>query len=101
MRKTKEAMGAIYLERTFSKNEILELYLNAIYFGHGVYGVETAAQKYFSKSITDVTIAEGALLAGIINNPSKYSPIDHPEQAKKRRNLVLKQMAANGALSVE
>lgn len=101
MRKTKEAMAALYLERNFSKNEILELYLNAIYFGHGIYGVETAAQKYFSKSITDVTVAEGALLAGIINSPNKYSPIDYPERAKERRNLVLKQMVATGVLSTE
>src|SRR5690625_3175746 len=101
MRKTKEAMAAIYLERTFSKDEILELYLNAIYFGHGVYGIEAAAQKYFSKSAQDLTIAEGALLAGIINSPGKYSPIEHPEEALARRQLVLQNMAKASYISVE
>lgn len=101
MRKTKEAMAAIYLERNFSKDEILELYLNAIYFGHGVYGIETAAQKFFSKSVSDLTIAEGALLAGIINSPNKYSPIDHPKKALARRELVLQNMAKAGYITVE
>src|SRR5690625_950824 len=101
MRKTKEAMGAIYLERTFSKDEILELYLNTIYFGHGVYGIEAAAEKYFSKSAKHLTVAEGALLAGIINGPGKYSPIDHPERALERRHSVLQKMATAGYITVE
>ncbi|HLR74755.1 MAG TPA: PBP1A family penicillin-binding protein [Virgibacillus sp.] len=101
MRKTKEAMAAIYLEREFSKDKILELYLNAIYFGHGVYGIEAASQKFFSKSIEDVTIAEGALLAGIVNAPNSFSPINHPEQAMNRRNLVLQAMEDIGVLSTK
>src|SRR5690625_1359877 len=101
MRKTKEAMAAIYLERTYTKDEILELYLNAIYFGHGVYGIEAASEKYFSKTAENLTIAEGALLAGIINGPGKYSPIDHPDLALERRNIVLRKMADNGYLSAE
>lgn len=101
MRKTKEAMAAIYLERTFSKDEILELYLNAIYFGHGVYGIEAAAKKYFSKSAKHLTVAEGALLAGIINSPGKYSPIVHPERALERRQSVLQKMATAGFITTE
>src|SRR5690625_3002682 len=92
MRKTKEVMAAIYLEREFSKNEILELYLNAIYFGHGVYGIEAASQKFFSTSVRELSIAEGALLAGLVKAPNGYSPIDHPQKAIERRNLVLKVM---------
>ena len=65
MRKTKETMAAIYLEREFSKDMILEMYLNKIYFGHGVYGIETASQYYFSKSVSKLSIDEGALLAGL------------------------------------
>lgn len=101
MRKTKEAMAAIYLERTYTKDEIIELYLNAIDFGHGVYGIEAASEKYFSKTVADLTIAEGALLAGIINGPGKYSPIDYPDLAKERRNTVLRKMADNGYMSAE
>src|SRR5690625_2736440 len=99
MRKTKEAMGAIYLERTFSKDEILELYLNAIYFGHGVYGIEAASQKYFSKTAQELSIAEGALLAGIVKGPNGYSPINHPEKALERRNVVLKVMEDHGFIN--
>lgn len=101
MRKTKEAMAAIYLERHFSKKEILELYVNAVYFGHGVYGIETAAQKFFSKSAKELTVTEGALLAGIVRAPNYYSPIRHPERALDRRNIVLKVMENQGLLRTE
>src|SRR5699024_2124297 len=92
MRKTKEVMAAIYLERNFPKADILEMYLNKVYFGHGAYGIEAAARLYFSKSVSELSIAEGALLAGIMKSPSLYSPIDHPEASLKRRNIVLQQM---------
>src|SRR5699024_5910284 len=86
LRKTKEVMAAIYLERNFSKNEILEMYLNTIYFGSGVYGIETASQKFFSKPVTELTLEEGALFAGIAKAPNGYSPINYPEKAIDRRN---------------
>src|SRR5690625_4592478 len=101
MRKTKEAMAAIYLEKEFSKDDILELYLNAIYFGHGVYGIEAASQKYFSKSIEDVTLTEGALLAGMVKAPNGYSPIEHPDKALNRRNHVLQAMEEMEIISTE
>src|SRR5690625_3888721 len=99
MRKTKEVMAAIYLERKFSKSEILEHYLNTIYFGHGVYGIETASQKFFSKPVHQLTIAEGALLTGLAKSPNGYSPINHPEKSKNRRNTVLKVMEERGIIN--
>lgn len=101
LRKAKEAMAAVYLERKLSKDEILELYVNEIYFGRGLYGVETASEYFFSKSIKDVTIAEGALLAGLAKGPNGYSPIEHPEKALKRRNIVLKAMENTGVITGE
>lgn len=101
MRKTKEVMAAIYLEREFSKDEILELYLNSIYFGHGLYGVEAASQKFFSKSVEDLTVAEGALIAGLAKAPNGYSPINNPDKAMTRRNLVLKVMDEADVISTE
>ncbi|WP_174616229.1 transglycosylase domain-containing protein [Virgibacillus ihumii] len=101
MRKTKEVMAAIHLERELSKKRILELYLNEIYFGQGVYGVEAASRFYFSKSVNDLTIAEGALLAGMAKGPNGYSPIDHPDKALSRRNLVLQVMDDTGKISTE
>lgn len=101
MRKTKEVMAAIHLERELTKKRILELYLNEIYFGQGVYGVEAASQFFFSKSINELTIAEGALLAGLAKGPNGYSPIDHPDKALSRRNLVLQVMDDTGKISPE
>src|SRR5699024_4454833 len=101
MRKTKEAMIALYLEREFTKDEILEMYLNVIYFGQGQYGVEAASNKFFYKSVEDLSIEEGALLAGIVNAPNGYSPIDHPEKAKKRRNIVLDRMEAEEVITAD
>lgn len=92
-RKVKEAMISLYLEREFTKDEILEMYLNVIYFGQGRYGIEAAANKYFAKSAEDLTLEEGALLAGMVKGPNGYSPIDKPEKAKERRNIVLQTMA--------
>src|SRR5699024_7457700 len=74
---------------------------NQMYFGHGVYGIETAAQTFFSKPARALTISEGAMLAGLAKSPNGYSPIDHPEKALKRRNTVLKAMDKTGMLSTE
>ena len=94
-RKIEEASMAVQLERRYSKDRILELYLNAIYFGNGAYGIEAAARQYFAKPVRDLTIAEGALLAGLIQRPGDNDPYDAPDQATARRNLVLEQMRAN------
>ncbi len=101
LRKTKEMMIALYLEREFTKDEILEMYLNVIYFGHGNYGVEAAANKYFDKSINELSIEEGVLLAGIVKSPNAYSPINDVEKALERRNLVLNLMVDKEFLSIE
>ncbi|RLL45025.1 PBP1A family penicillin-binding protein [Oceanobacillus piezotolerans] len=100
-RKIKEVMAAIYLEKKLTKDEILELYLNEIYFGHGVYGVETASQFFFSKPVADLSVAEGALLAGLAKAPNGYSPINHPEKALDRRNTVLYAMDEAEKISTE
>ena len=100
-KKIKEAVYAIKLERTYTKNEILERYLNRIYFGHGRFGVEAAAQYYFGKSARDVTLSEAAMLAGIPNAPAIYSLRDHPDNAHARRNLVLARMEELGYISAD
>ncbi|WFU40929.1 penicillin-binding protein 1A [Bradyrhizobium sp. CB82] len=92
-RKLQEAELAIWLERKHSKNEILELYLNRVYFGSGAYGVEAAAQKYFGKSAKNVTIAEAAMLAGLVKSPSRLAPNRNPEGAEARAQVVLTAMA--------
>jgi len=97
-RKLKEAVLAIRLERSFSKDEILELYLNKIYFGDGAYGVEAAAQTYFGKPSRLLNLEECALLAGVIANPAAFSPTRKPERAKQRRNLVLRRMEQAGVI---
>jgi penicillin-binding protein 1A len=91
-RKIQEAWVAVELERTYSKDEILEMYLNQIYFGHGAYGIEAAARTFFGKEVGQLTIAEGAQLAGMINGPSYYDPYIHPDDSLQRRNLVLDAM---------
>ncbi|HET7627942.1 MAG TPA: PBP1A family penicillin-binding protein [Bacillales bacterium] len=101
LRKTKEAIIAINLERRYSKKQILQMYLNQIYFGHGAYGIATAADLYFNKKVSELTVPEAALLAAIPNAPSTYSPIDHPERAKERRDLVIDLMAEQGYITVE
>ena len=92
-RKLQEAELALWLERKYSKNEILELYLNRVYFGSGAYGVEAAAQKYFGKSARAVTLAEAAMLAGLVKSPSRLAPNRNPEGAEKRAQTVLGAMA--------
>ncbi|QOZ29350.1 transglycosylase domain-containing protein [Bradyrhizobium sp. CCBAU 51753] len=92
-RKLQEAELAIWLERKHSKNEILELYLNRVYFGSGAYGVEAAAQRYFGKSAKNVTVAEAAMLAGLVKSPSRLAPNRNPEGAEQRAQIVLAAMA--------
>ncbi|MBU9720713.1 MULTISPECIES: transglycosylase domain-containing protein [Bacillaceae] len=101
LRKTKEVLIAVNLEYRYSKDEILEMYLNRIYFGHGAHGIETASQLYFDKSVKELTIDEGALLAALPKGPNNYSPIQNPERGMKRRNLVLSLMEQRGFLSAE
>lgn len=98
-RKIKEALTAIKIERTYSKNEILEMYLNTYYFGHGAYGIETASRTYFNKSAELLKPEESALLIAIVNAPARYSPINHPDRALGRRNYVLERMREEGYLN--
>jgi len=100
-RKAKEAMAALYLERKFTKDEIFELYVNKIYFGDGIYGIETAANYFYSKPVEELSVAEGALLAGLAKAPNGYSPINHPEKSLQRRNLVLDVMGREKMISPE
>jgi len=99
LRKLKELVLARKLEQKLSKNDILALYLNEIYFGHGRYGVEEAARLYFGKPIAQVDLAEAALLAGLINGPERLSPYKRPDLAFKRRAYVLDQMARRGYIT--
>ncbi|MEP7055826.1 MAG: transglycosylase domain-containing protein [Actinomycetota bacterium] len=92
-RKLREVRLALEMERRFSKNEILERYLNIAYFGNGAYGVRTAAQFYFKLPIERVTLVQAALLAGLVQSPTRWDPVRHPEAAKRRRNVVLAKMA--------
>jgi penicillin-binding protein 1A len=92
-RKLQEAELAIWLERKYSKKEILELYLNRVYFGSGAYGVEAAAQRYFGKSAKNVTLGEAAMLAGLVKSPSRLAPNRNPEGAAARAKTVLAAMA--------
>ena len=97
-RKFREIILAAHIEREYAKKEILELYLNKVYFGDGLYGVEAASLGYFSKHATDVNLEEAALLAGLIQSPSSYAPTVNPERAIARRNVVLQAMLENGAI---
>jgi len=98
-RKIKEALTAVKIERTYSKDEILEMYLNQCYFGKGAHGIQAAAQVFFSKNAHELTLPECALLVGILKAPNRYSPFVHPELATRRRNLVLKAMVEYGKLT--
>ena len=92
VRKIKELQVAFALERAYTKDQILEAYINEINYAHGWYGIQTAARNYFGKNAVDLNPAEAALLAGIINRPEYYSPIRNPENAESRRRLVLRRM---------
>src|SRR5688572_23607833 len=98
-RKMKEAVLALELERRYSKDRILEMYLNQVYFGNGAYGVEAASRTYFGKSVSEVTVREAALLAGLPRAPSAYSPFEHGDAAKRRREVVLRRMVEYGVLN--
>jgi penicillin-binding protein 1A len=91
-RKIKEALLALRIERTYSKDEILEMYLNQIYFGGGGYGIEAASQRFFGTSVDSLELHQVALLAGLQKNPSGYNPFRNPERARKRRNVCLAMM---------
>ncbi len=100
-RKIKEAILAYRLEKNLSKHEILYIYLNHIYLGHGAYGVGAASEVYFDKPVEDLSLAESALLAGLPQAPSRYSPIKHPDLARKRQLYVLRRMYEEGYISLE
>ncbi|MBD5092448.1 MAG: hypothetical protein HDT36_03600, partial [Clostridiales bacterium] len=95
-RKLKELAIAIQLEKEYDKDEILSMYLSVIYFGNGAYGVKQAASTYFSKTIDELDLSECAILAGIVRNPSKYSPFSNIEECKSRRNVALSVMREQG-----
>ncbi len=100
-RKIKEAILACRIEKAFSKEDILYLYLNQIYLGHGAYGVQAASENYFGKSVDELNLAECAMLAGLPQAPSKYSPFHYPERARQRQIYVLMRMQAEGYLTQE
>jgi penicillin-binding protein 1A len=97
-RKVQEAILALWLERNFSKDQILELYMNRVYFGSGAYGVEAASQKYFGKSARAVTVAEAAILGGLVQAPSRLAPNRNPNAAAERAALVIAAMVRDGAI---
>ena len=98
-RKLKEAVLALELERRYSKDRILEMYLNQIYFGHGAFGVEAAARTFYGKGVSELSLPECTLLAGLPKAPTTYSPFEHPEAAKRRRATVLSRMVDVGAIA--
>ncbi|MBO8165361.1 MAG: PBP1A family penicillin-binding protein [Brevibacillus sp.] len=100
-RKIKEALLTAQLELNYSKEEILEMYLNEIYYGHSAYGVQAAAQTYFGKDAGELTLAESALLAGVPKGPAYYSPLTNFERAKERQKLVLQAMVRDGYITEE
>jgi penicillin-binding protein 1A len=100
-RKLREAMTAVQIEKTYTKDEILAYYLNTVYFGKGAYGIEAAAQTYFNKNASYMSLDECALLVGILKSPANYDPVENPDAALKRRNLVLNEMAEAGFITAE
>lgn len=100
-RKLKEVILAAHIEGVYDKRTILELYLNKVYFGDGLYGVEAASRGYFGKPASDLEVAEAALLAGLIQSPSSYAPTVNPERAIARRNVVLTAMTSSGAIDAK
>jgi len=98
-RKIKEILLAFKIEREFSKNEILQLYLNKIYLGHHAYGIAAAAQVYYGKSLAELTLAEQAMIAGLPKAPSKYNPVTNASRARQRRNYVLRRMLSLNYIS--
>jgi membrane peptidoglycan carboxypeptidase len=100
-RKLQEAVMAYKLEQVYTKDQILEMYLNYIYFGNGAYGIEAAAKAYFGATTQTLTVSQAALLAGVIKSPTNYAPHLHLDRSVERRNLVLSLMADQGFISSE
>ena len=98
-RKIQEALLALWLEHNYTKNQILELYLNRVYFGAGIHGIDGAAQRYFGKSARNLSLGEAAIMAGLLQAPSRLSPDRHPEAAAARARIVLSQMAKLGYIT--
>jgi penicillin-binding protein 1A len=98
-RKVAEQLTAVLLERTYTKREIIEKYYNRMLFGRGAHGIETAAQRFFGKRAKEMSIDECALLVGLLKGPYYYSPVNHPQRAKDRRNIVLRQMYRSGKIT--
>lgn len=98
-RKVKELVLAPRLEKNLSKDEILYLYLNQIYFGHRRYGVEEAARFYFGKGVKDLSLGEAAMIAGVVQSPARWSPVNHPDRAKERQRYVLRRMLDEGFIT--
>ncbi len=101
IRKAREMLLALKIERYFSKDEILTLYLNQIYFGEGIYGIKTAARYFFDKDLSQLTLREAATLAAIVRSPVFYSPTRYPERNQKRANLILRVMYEEGVITQE
>jgi penicillin-binding protein 1A len=99
-RKIQDATAAIMLERKYTKNEILEMYLNQVPFGRGAYGIEAGARTFFGKPASELTVPEAAMMAGLLKGPSYYDPTDRPDNALARRNTVLEQMAEYGYITL-
>ncbi|MBZ0264725.1 PBP1A family penicillin-binding protein [bacterium] len=100
-RKIREIITAVQIERTYTKDEILQMYMNQMYFGHGTYGVQTAAQKYFGVDAAELNISQSAMLAALLKAPAYYSPRTHPQAAQERKDLVLRNMLVDGFVNQE
>ena len=100
-RKAKEIFIAMQVENTYSKKQILAMYLNNAYFGNGVWGIEDASEKYFGVHASQLTVPQAATIAGMLKNPNGYNPKDHPAESRQRRNVVLTLMKDNGKLTRE
>jgi penicillin-binding protein 1A len=98
-RKIREALLALELERTFTKDQILALYMNRVYFGSGIYGYEAAAERFFNRPARELTIFQSAVLAGLLKAPTHYNPVYEPDRAKRRARIVLSAMVDTGAIS--
>ncbi len=98
-RKIREQITAVLIERLYTKPEIMTMYLNTVYFGHGAYGIKSAARLYFDCEVDQLTLEESALLVGLLPRPNSFTPLRHPERARRQRNLVLYSMADNGAIT--
>ena len=99
VRKIREQITAVLIERLYTKPEIMTMYLNTVYFGHGAYGIKSAARLYFDREVDQLALEESALLVGLLPGPNSRTPLRHPERARKYRNLVLASMADNGAIT--